>query len=362
MEASPHPQQAERLAALRGMNILDTPRELSLDNIVQLVADICETPMALLSLVDENRQWFKSEVGLGIRETPLQSSICAHAILDDDLTIIADTLNDPRSSDNPLCIDAPNLRFYAGAVLRTQEGLPIGTLCVLDTTPRTLSETQQKALKVLADQVMAQIQLREDVIRADMAQAELNHRIKNSLALITALLGLQASISVNREVKAELNVARDRVMAVANLHDHLHASGFLESVDLSSFLKRLVDNLKAQAPAGVLVQVEGTAQTVDSRQAVNIGIVVNELATNSMKHGFPDGKPGVIRIISSSDGDTTTVAVIDNGIGLPDGFDPKNSKGLGMRVAVNLARDFGEGLSWSSVDGRTEFRIQYKHA
>ena len=153
-------REARRLAALRRYDILDTPREAAFDEIAALAAEICETPIAVVNLIDGERQFFKAEVGLGVRETPLESSFCAKAILEDDFLLVPDATRDHRFDCNPLVTGAPHLRFYAGALLKTAEGLPIGTLCVLDTAPKALSPLQQRTLQVLARQVMSQLELR----------------------------------------------------------------------------------------------------------------------------------------------------------------------------------------------------------
>lgn len=170
MRASCHPQEEVRLATLRGYHILDTPREADFDEIVQLAADICGTPISVVNLIDEDRQWFKAEVGLGVRETPLDTSICAHAILERGVVEVPDTALDARFQDNPLVQGDPGLRFYAGALLETQDGLPLGTLCVLDTVPRTLTEMQRSALRVLGHQVMTQLELRRKLGELEAAR------------------------------------------------------------------------------------------------------------------------------------------------------------------------------------------------
>ena len=153
-------RETQRLAALTQYRILDTPRERSFDELAALAAGLCDTPIAAVNLVGEGRQFFKAEVGLGVRETPLESSFCAKALLEDDFLLVPDALDDPRFACNPLVLGEPHLRFYAGALLKTEDGLPIGTLCVLDHRPRELTDLQQGALRVLARQVMAQLDLR----------------------------------------------------------------------------------------------------------------------------------------------------------------------------------------------------------
>jgi hypothetical protein len=152
---------------LRSYRILDTPTEPVFDDLVRLAAQVCQTPMALITLIDDRRQWFKAELGLGFRETPLDLSICAKAILQPGLLVVRDTTQDPRFHDNPLVTGEPHLRFYAGALLATPDGLPLGTICVLDRVPRDLTGQQAFALTTLAKQVMAQLELRRALAERD---------------------------------------------------------------------------------------------------------------------------------------------------------------------------------------------------
>ncbi|TCZ65950.1 PAS domain-containing protein [Roseicella aquatilis] len=173
-----------RIAALESYSILDTPPERAFDDVVRLAAQICHAPVAVVSLVAAEKQFFKAEVGLGVRQTPLDVSICAHAILRRGLFVVPDTTEDRRFAGNPLVVGSPHLRFYAGALLETPGGLPLGTLCVLDYEPRPEGLTAQQgfALQVLARQVMSQLELRralkareEDAAR--LAESERQFRI-----------------------------------------------------------------------------------------------------------------------------------------------------------------------------------------
>ncbi len=162
MKAAPLPQnESERLQALRNFEILDTESEEIFDELTELAAEICETPIVLISLIDKDRQWFKSSHGLDCRETPRDLAFCAHAILQDELFEIQDSFNDARFFDNPLAMDAPHVRFYAGMPLKTSEGLNIGTLCAIDSQPRILTDFQKRALNIIAKQVMCQMELRQ---------------------------------------------------------------------------------------------------------------------------------------------------------------------------------------------------------
>ena len=151
------------MAALLSYDILDTDDEPGFDRLVELVARICETPIGLVSLVDEHRIWFKAGTGLTAREVARDRSLCGFAVENGSGLIVPDTFADPRFAGSPLVTGEPNIRFYAGALLKTPEGEALGTLCVIDTEPRPegLSETQQLALSILADQVMARLDLRK---------------------------------------------------------------------------------------------------------------------------------------------------------------------------------------------------------
>ena len=168
--------EAARLAALRETGLLDTLPEPAYDDVVQLARQICRTPIALISLVDGERQWFKARTGLKMLETPRSQSFCAHAILaPDELLEVPDATADPRFADNPLVTGAPHLRFYAGVPLRAPEnGLPLGSLCVLDDRPRELDANQRAALHALGRQVGVQLELQRAL--AARARAERSWR------------------------------------------------------------------------------------------------------------------------------------------------------------------------------------------
>ncbi len=158
--ANPPLNEQHRLGALRQYGVLDTPPEQALDDLAALAAQICAVPIALVSLVDEHRQWFKARVGLERTETPRDVSFCTHALQQTDLLIVPDATQDERFAKNPLVTGEPGIRFYAGAPLVTPEGAVLGTLCVIDREPRTLTPGQEQTLRVLSRQVMTQLELR----------------------------------------------------------------------------------------------------------------------------------------------------------------------------------------------------------
>jgi GAF domain-containing protein len=149
--------EAERLNTLRGYEILDTHPEDRFDDLTRLAALICSTPISLISLVDEDRQWFKSKTGLEVCQTPREEAFCAHAIMSPELLLVPDATRDPRFANNPLVLGELHVRFYAGAPLTAPNGHHLGALCVIDRVPRQLSGEQQESLRILGRQVMAQV-------------------------------------------------------------------------------------------------------------------------------------------------------------------------------------------------------------
>jgi GAF domain-containing protein len=172
MIAPPPKNEPARLEALRQYEVLDTEPEEVFDDITRLAAYICQTPIAVISLVDKDRQWFKARIGLGPTETSRDCAFCAHAILEETPMVIPDAMADVRFADNPLVTKEPYIRLYAGAPLITPEGFRLGTICVIDRVSRTLDPEQIAILRMLANQVMAQLDLRRELSAATKSLAE----------------------------------------------------------------------------------------------------------------------------------------------------------------------------------------------
>ncbi|KQV87196.1 hypothetical protein ASD15_28560 [Massilia sp. Root351] len=161
------PNEAERIAALYALLILDTPREERYDRVIEFAAAEFDVPIALMSLIDSDRQWFKSGVGLTACETGRDVSFCSHAILRAEIMVVPDALADPRFADNPLVTGPPHIRFYAGAPLLLPNGYALGTLCIIDTRPRRLDDVEMAILSTLRGLVMQELQ--------SQAEAEVPH-------------------------------------------------------------------------------------------------------------------------------------------------------------------------------------------
>ncbi len=180
MQADLPPDEAARIEELKQLKILDTAPESGYDDLVYLASQICGTPIALMSLIDTQRQFLKLRVGLSVPETARDVAFCAHAILKPDVMIVPDATADERFADNPLVRSDPNIRFYAGALLVTSRGHAMGTLCVIDRVPRTLSAAQEKACRALGRQVVALLELRlakDEAERASEAKTVLLGRL-----------------------------------------------------------------------------------------------------------------------------------------------------------------------------------------
>ena len=162
--------ETARLAVLHELEVLDTAPELKFDELTRLVAETLDVPIALISLIDEDRQWFKSHHGIDATETPREHAFCAHAILDDEVLVVEDASKDPRFSDNPLVTADPNIRFYAGAPLKTASGHKLGTLCAIDGKPRQIGYDKMLFLEVLAQHVVDLLRTRKIKINQGLAE------------------------------------------------------------------------------------------------------------------------------------------------------------------------------------------------
>ncbi|RAK19680.1 two-component sensor histidine kinase [Salipiger aestuarii] len=344
MKAQVHPLQEARLAALHDYGILDSDFEDDFDAIVDLAAAICETEISVVNFIDAERQWFKAEVGLGVRETPLETSICSHAILESEFVEIEDTLQDSRMKDNPLCTSDPGLRFYAGALLKTPNGLPLGTLCVLDPNPRSLTDLQRKTLRVLARQVMALLETRRAFAMGEVFRREADHRIKNSLQSLMSFVRVQSRrIGTDTSAETVLSGVNARIQAMMKVHEQIYAEDGSGWVDLRDTVAPICDGLSQMAPGGIRLVTVLAAPRVQAKVAVAVGTFVSEFVTNSFKHAFPGRDSGEIRVEIAEDiseeGARILLRCSDDGVGLPPDASP--STGLGSNLMDLLASELG---------------------
>src|SRR5262245_61214492 len=212
--------EAERLEALRRYNILDTAPEEIFDDLALLVAETCSAPVALITLIDSDRQWFKSNKGLSLTETSRDLSFCAHAILQREPLIVRDTLTDSRFADNPLVTSEPGVRFYAAAPIITPEGFALGALCVYDYKPRDLKPEQIRSLQALSRQVVRLLELRRNIATLEHSlsarkQTEMEVERKNSYVEMLQSVTIAANESLT--IEGAMRSCLERICSLAKL-------------------------------------------------------------------------------------------------------------------------------------------------
>lgn len=373
--------EARRLQRLRAFAILDTPPEEAFDDIVALARQVCDVPIALVSFIDHDRQWFKARSGIDLIETDLPRSVCAQAMhAPGDVVVIHDTRADPRTARNPVN-DELGMRFYAGAPLRTaDDATPLGTLCVLDTRPRELTEGQRAGLAALGRQVMTQLELRRalaaeaeahasleaqnEAITAALAservlKLEIDHRVKNSLQLVGSLLQMQAQRADNPEVRSALQSARGRVTAISSIHGALNRVSKTDTVLLPEYAGQLIQELRGQAPPHVTIELDADPIEMPTSLASPFAILINEFVTNSLKHAFPGGRPGTVRLEVRQVGRRVEVRCADDGVGHAAAPDGQHSGGLGTRLMQALAGQLGAELEGTADVTGTELRFSF---
>ncbi len=351
MRAPLHPAEPERLLTLAEYDVVDTPAEADFDEIVALASRICETKVSLVSLVDESRQWFKASHGFDGIDTPREAAICSHALLQDDILEIPDTTVDPRTADNHLVVTEQGMRFYAGVQLRAPNGLPIGTLCVLDTVPRKLTELQRQTLRTLANQVMTQLELRRTLRNQEILRGEMDHRVKNSLQTVQSMIRLYASKITDADALTAFGAIERRLAAIVALHRELHQSSSIAQVKMRPFLSGVMSHLAATCPDNISITTDIAEFDLASTEATALAVVASECVANAIKHAFPQDRAGKINVslAYTPEGDVRMICR-DNGVGAVQDVaqhDPLTS--LGLRIMDASAQQIGAQMDRRST-------------
>ena len=334
ISAALHPQETQRIDELLRYEVLDTEDEKALDELTQLASIICGTSISLISLVDKDRQWFKSRVGLDAPETPRDMAFCSHAILQDQIFEVPNALKDERFVDNPLVTGAPDIRFYAGAPLVSSSGMPIGTLCVIDTEPKNLDEKQQLALNTLAKQVISQLELRLhnrylQRLQKDQQQifAMMSHDLRSPF---NGILGLSRILQEEAET---LKPAVLGAMADGILESSLKVYQLLDEILQwsSNQLGAIKVELKATTLKPLVIETLELMKDSFTFKKLNITCDINEdimaladvnltktimrnLLTNAIKY---TPEQGSIHIETLSNNDEVQLVITDTGKGIP---------------------------------------------
>ncbi|MEP3374620.1 MAG: ATP-binding protein [Maribacter dokdonensis] len=297
-KAKIHPKEKERLALLDSYSILDTLPEKDYDNLTQLAAEICQTPISLITLLDDKRQWFKSHYGLETSETPIEDAFCAHAITSDEpIFTTEDAREDSRFQNNPLVTGDPNIVFYAGIPLKNANGLPLGTLCVIDNKPRKLTQSQKESLNILSEQVINLLELRKNKLELERAHKKLKKFSKklerkvfqrtNQLEIKTIKLELMINDleSFNHICSHDLQEPLRKIqMFISQISDtefnNLSEAGKhkLERIDLSAGrMRNLIQDLMAY---GATESIDNSLTTVSLK---NLVLDVKDILSEELK-------------------------------------------------------------------------------
>ncbi|TFF34643.1 GAF domain-containing sensor histidine kinase [Mucilaginibacter psychrotolerans] len=354
--------------------MLDTLPESDFEELTLLASEICQTPIALISLLDDKRQWFKSIVGFDAKETPKEQAFCAHAIMGNEVMVVPDARKDARFASNPLVTDSPNVVFYAGVPLINAEGYALGSLCVIDTEPKELSAQQLGALKTLGKQVLAQFELRRKLAnlqRANDALLETNafiqkfattaaHDIKNPLSsmLLTSQamhMRLVRSGDDKSRGLAEINIASTKKLLkmVDEMLEYSSAPALLltnqKCIDLNTLLRNVIGLINLPAKLQINLPAAKAAITCS---AVALEQIFINLLTNAIRYN--DKAEGIISIKFLDEGNHYHFKVIDNGMGIAE----KNLERIFQNeVTLNVVDKFnkkGTGVGLYTVKALVE--------
>jgi len=385
---TPPDNEKQRLEALESYQIMDSLPEEDFDELTKMASQICGTPIALITLVDNSRQWFKSKLGIDVQQTPRAHAFCAHTIIDPSgVMVVSNAKEDQRFAENPLVTGDPNIAFYAGISLLTPEGMPMGSLCVIDTIPRTLDEQQLWSLKVLGKQVIAQMELRKKLLllcETNNRLVETNqfmqqfataaaHDIKNPLSTISMsseLLVRHLNNSGDQKgiklASTSLNSAKTLGKLINDMLDYSIRPEILtvqhETIELDGFLHKTVAMLSI--PENVQISYPEKKIRINTSAIALQQIMIN-LLTNSIRYN--DKQICLIQIDCVIDDDIAKITVSDNGMGIrkeelerifqrnvtlntSDRF-AQSGTGIGLATVKLLVEKLGGEISVQSTPG-----------
>ncbi|NBB90770.1 MAG: GAF domain-containing protein [Spirochaetes bacterium] len=384
------PDEEKRLARLYSYNILDSLDEKEYDQVALLVSQICETPMANISFVDRDRQWFKAVVGLEDRETSRDIAFCGHTILGSEILTVEDALQDKRFADNPLVTENPGIRFYAGMPLVTPDGYRLGALCAIDTQPRKLTEAQEKALQVLSNHITTLLELRrrnrelEDL--SDLKTrllAIIGHDIRSPLANLTSSVSLlgdeELSESDTREVMVELE---ETLKSTETLVDNLvsWARRNIDAVDTTNADRIELSKLGEQLTRQMAAETARKGNTITTKL---VGLptihadrdIVEFILRNLLGNANKFTENGEIKLSGFVEDSQVVLQVTDTGVGMrPEkvsglfdwesrsrakGTRGEKGSGLALLLSQDMAHRIGAALEVTSEVGTgTTFTLQ----
>ncbi len=384
-------EETARLSALRAYDILDTNPEQAFDDLTALASSICGTPIAAISLVDDTRQWFKSEIGLGVDHTPRNIAFCEHAIqTPHSVFTVEDASQDKRFANNPLVCSSPHIRFYAGVPLVVGEDHALGTLCVIDTEPRHLSENQLNALQILSRQTVAQLDLRITNKELQRRHDELSqfayrvsHDLKAPLCTSKRLSEfIVADIDAGDVEEAKVNAARitgqmKRLeclvvdileLAKADLADNLD-----EEIDFATLIDEVQTTHEESIQcSGVRVMLDVKTGFPLNATRVRLLQIVDNLFSNSLKYCDPKRANRFTKVIWKESESGAELIIEDNGLGIPEDSqqhvfklfnrfhpDRANGSGLGLAIVKKHTEALSAEMKFTSDASGTCFALHF---
>ncbi len=328
--------EQNRLAALGRTGLLDSLPEERFDRLTRLASRALGTEIALVSLIDKDRQWFKSRHGLDAIQTPRDQAFCAYAIQSKNIMVVPDANKDPRFASNPLVTGDPNISFYAGAPLITGDGHALGTLCVIDSKPRNdFNEEDRQILADMAATVMAEIEANAQgqvIDDLNVVNEELRHRMGNMYAHVSSLISLMARSGGDQKDFAKR--LRDRITVLAETQALIAAQKF-QSAPLSALFEKTVSPFLSPETRSRISLSTKEDIFISARGAFTLTLMLNELATNAVKHGALKSDTGFVNFSwTGSDDDTIRFEWRETATGLNHG--PTNHKGFGSQILTRI--------------------------
>lgn len=365
-----HKKEKERIKSLESYELLDTLSESDYDNITAIASEICHTRISLVTLVDNNRQWFKSHHGLNVRETPREVAFCAHAILDEhNVFIVQDAREDERFHDNPLVTDDPHVIFYAGVPLLSDQGLPLGTLCVIDDQPKELNAGQIQSLKSLANQVMNLLSLRKTKLVLEKTKESLEeknqelehfagmaaHDLKSPLFGIKGLAeflikdnGHQIDASGNKMLSVILKSSNQLIDLISDLLDYSTSDNIFNEHKTAINLDELIHTISnlVSYEKNVSINFDSAIISIVANRSALDHILIN-LFTNAIKYN--DKTKCEIDVRVSDCSTYYKFEIQDNGPGIPLKYQNKIFQLFNKGISKKLTGRSSHGIGLATV-------------
>ena len=356
-----------RLEVLNSYEILDSPPEEDYNSLTFLACEIFNTPIALISLVDEDRVWFKSIYGSNISEIERETSFCTYAInSSENVFVIEDARKDSKFKNNPSVIGQSKFVFYAGAPLVDSDGHVIGTLSIIDTKVKSFSNKEAYQLKILANQVMKLLDLRKKNNHLKILNnektillKEIQHRVKNNLQLISSLISLQISKLSDKNLSDSFNICLNRIMAISNIHQNIYLESARERVNFKIYITDLLKSFEIAHSSVKNIQNEIEDITLGLDIAVPLGLIISEILTNTFKHAFTDSQEKHVQIVfQKKENDQLELIIKDSGVGFNTTEKWETSDSLGFEIIKTLIDQINGSITCFSTKNGTCFSIQ----